>query len=129
MQKERLPCPSPSSILNPSTSSLKSDFDLPQFSVSFNVQNDGIALFLKKASSFPIQNRAVIKSGGLQILPSYNACGPRLLSLEQRRKIDPKEIPSCLIPCLLVVFTRQLENLVTNPAEYACFAGYLAINL
>ena len=25
-----------------------------------------------------------------------------------------KEIPSCLIPCLLVVFTRQLEILVTT---------------
>ena len=30
-----------------------------------------------------------------------------------RRKIEPKEIPSCLIPRLLVVFTRQLEILVT----------------
>ena len=29
------------------------------------------------------------------------------------RKIEPKEIPSCLIPRLLVVFTRQLEILVT----------------
>ena len=29
------------------------------------------------------------------------------------RKIEPKEIPSCLIPCLLVVFTPQLEILVT----------------
>ena len=31
------------------------------------------------------------------------------------RKIEPKEIPSCLIPRLLVVFTRQLEILVTFP--------------
>ena len=31
------------------------------------------------------------------------------------KKIEPKEIPSCLIPCLLVVFTRQLEILVTTP--------------
>ena len=29
------------------------------------------------------------------------------------RKIEPKVIPSCLIPCLLVVFTPQLEILVT----------------
>ena len=28
-------------------------------------------------------------------------------------KKEPKEIPSCLIPRLLVVFTRQLEILVT----------------
>jgi len=33
--------------------------------------------------------------------------------LENRRKIEPKEIPSRLIPRLLVVFTRQLEILVT----------------
>ena len=38
----------------------------------------------------------------------------RLLLLENRRKIEPKEIPSCLIPCLLVVFTLQLEILVTT---------------
>ena len=29
-------------------------------------------------------------------------------------KIEPKETPSCLIPCLLVVFTQQLEILVTS---------------
>ena len=28
-------------------------------------------------------------------------------------KIEPKEIPSCLIPCLLVVRIQQLEILVT----------------
>ena len=39
---------------------------------------------------------------------------PRLLLLENRRKIEPKEIPSCLIPRRLVVFTRQLEILVTT---------------
>ena len=34
--------------------------------------------------------------------PSYYKCGPLLLSQENRRKIEPKEIPSCLIPHLLV---------------------------
>ena len=29
------------------------------------------------------------------------------------KNAEPKEFPSCLIPCLLVVFTRQLEILVT----------------
>ena len=38
----------------------------------------------------------------------------RLLLLDNRRKIEPKEIPSRLIPRLLVVFTRQLEILVTT---------------
>ena len=37
---------------------------------------------------------------------------------ENRRKIEPKEIPSRLTPRLLVVFTRQLEILVTNLAFF-----------
>ena len=50
--------------------------------------------------------------------------GPWLLSQENRRKIEPKEIPSCLIPCLLVLFTGQLEILVTalnlKPEKRTC---------
>ena len=42
----------------------------------------------------------------------------RLLLLENRRKIEPKEIPSRLIARLLVVFTRQLEILVTTLLGY-----------
>jgi len=57
--------------------------------------------------------RAVVKRQGLGISPGYYKCGPRLLSSENRRKIEPKEIPSCFIPCLLVVFTQQFEILVT----------------
>ena len=34
--------------------------------------------------------------------------------MENRRKIEPKQIPSRLIPRLVVVFTRQLEILVTT---------------
>ena len=60
--------------------------------------------------------RAVIKSWGPGISPSYYKCFPHLLSWENRRKIEPKKIPSCLIPYLLVVFTWQLEILVT----YSC---------
>ena len=62
--------------------------------------------------------RAVIKSQGLGISLGYYECGPRLLLLENRRKIEPKEIPCCLIPCLLVVFMRQLEILVTTLHVY-----------
>ena len=57
--------------------------------------------------------RAVIKRWGPGISPGYSEHGPQLLSKENRRKIEPKEIPSCLIPRPLVVFTRQLEILVT----------------
>ena len=60
------------------------------------------------------KTRVVIKSRGPGIFPGYKESGPRLLLLENRRKIDPKEIPSPLIPRLLVVFTRQLEILVTT---------------
>ena len=58
---------------------------------------------------------AVIKRLGLGIFPGCYDCVPRLLSRENRRKIEPKETPCCLISCLLVVFTvRQLEILVTT---------------
>ena len=40
-----LPSPSPSSVLKPSTSPLKSVIDSPQLSGSNNVQDGGIALF------------------------------------------------------------------------------------
>ena len=58
--------------------------------------------------------RVVIKSRGPGIFPAYYKSGPRLLLLEDKRKIESKEIPSRLIPRLLVVFTRQLEILVTT---------------
>ena len=50
----------------------------------------------------------------LGISLGYYKHGPWLLSKENRRKIEPNETPSCLIPCLLVVFTWQLEILVTT---------------
>ena len=43
--------------------------------------------------------------------------GSRLLSLENERKTEPKEIPGCLISRPLVVFTRQLKILVTTLKE------------
>ena len=60
-----------------------------------------------KYQTTSLYSRVVIKSRGPGILP-------RLLLLENGRKIEPKEIPSHLIPRLLVVFTRQLEILVTT---------------
>ena len=59
-------------------------------------------------------DKAVIKSRGPGIFPSYYERGPQLLAKENRRKIEPKEIPSSFIPSLLVVFTQQLEILVTS---------------
>ena len=44
----------------------------------------------------------------------YYERGARQLSKGNRRKIEPKEILSCLISRLIVVFTQQLEILVTT---------------
>ena len=63
---------------------------------------------------FVFYSRVVINSRGLGIFPGYEESGPQLLLLENRRKIEPKEIPSRLIPRLLVVFTGQLEILETT---------------
>ena len=52
---------------------------------------------------------AVIKSRGLGFPPATMNVPPGYF----HRKIEPKEIPSCLIPHILVVFTQQLEILVT----------------
>ena len=41
---------------------------------------------------------------------------PGYFHRKNRRKTEPKEIPSFLIPCLLAVFTRQLKILVTSLA-------------
>ena len=58
--------------------------------------------------------RAVIKRRGPEISPRCYEHGPQLISKENKRKIEPKEIFSCLIPRLLVVFTLQLEIIVTT---------------
>ena len=53
--------------------------------------------------------RAVIKRRGRGFPPAAMDVDPPLLSWENKRKIEPKETPSCFIPNLLVVFTSQLE--------------------
>ena len=58
--------------------------------------------------------RVVFKKWGAGDFPHYYECGPCLLSKENRRKREPEKTPSCLISHLLVVFTRQLEILVTT---------------
>ena len=51
-----------------------------------------------------------LRAGDRRFLPATMSVAPVFLYW----KIEPKEIPSCLIPCLLVVFTWQLEILVTS---------------
>ena len=66
-----------------------------------------------------IQVKAVIKRQGLGIFPGYYEYGPRIvLYQENKRNREPKEIPSCLIPCLLVAFTLNIK-----------FSGLLCWNL
>ena len=56
-----------------------------------------------------------LRAGGLGISSGYYECGPQLLSYENSRKIESKEIPSRLIPAYLcVIFNRQLEILATT---------------
>ena len=43
-----------------------------------------------------------------------------LVAQENKRKIEPKEIPSCLILRLLVVFTRQLEIDPVQTSNFTC---------
>ena len=57
--------------------------------------------------------RAVIKSRVPGIFPGFYGCGPRLLLLESRRNIEPKQIPRWLIPCLLLMYFSQILCLGT----------------
>ena len=47
---------------------------------------------------------STIDKRGPRISPGYYDRSPRLLSNENKRKIEPKEISSCLTPCLIAVF-------------------------
>ena len=61
-----------------------------------------------------VQAGLSLRAGGRGFPPATMSVAPRLLLLENRRKLEPKETPRCLIPHLLVVFTRQLEILTTT---------------
>ena len=58
--------------------------------------------------------------GGLP-LAKYYECGPQLFSKEERRKMEPNKTPRCLILCLVIVCTRQLEILVTTLNQFSKF--------
>ena len=59
--------------------------------------------------------RLSLRGGGWGLpLAPMNVAPSNHISKENRRKIEPKETPSCLISRLLVVFTWQLETLVTT---------------
>ena len=77
-------------------------------------------LQLNKATKRPFKQFEFLYTGlslrvGGRISPGYYVCGPQLLLLENRWKLEPKDIPSCLIPLIkptcLLYFPRQFEIL------------------
>ena len=59
---------------------------------------------LSRAKEWEI-NRAVMKERELGISQATMNAAPGYFHRKNRRKIEPKEIPGCLIPRVLVVFT------------------------
>ena len=59
--------------------------------------------------------------GGRFPLAKYYECDPRLLSKEERRKMEPNETSCCLILYLLIVCTWQLKILVTTLKQFSFF--------
>ena len=54
-------------------------------------------------------------SQGIRISPGYYECGPHgYFHSKIEQKIESEEIPSCLIPPLLVVYAWQLKILVKS---------------
>ena len=113
LSKQMIPCASNAASLNvrESKTVLDSGLGIPnssrlQYSRSFKLnsrfQSPGFRIAQAK-------NRAVIKGGGPGGISSgFHEHNHRPLPLENRRKIEAKEIPNCLIPRLLVVFTWKL---------------------
>ena len=62
--------------------------------------------------------RTVIERQGQGIFPDYYVCDPRLFLNRRNIHVALKEIASSFIPCLLVVFTRQVQILVISLIKY-----------
>ena len=77
--------------------------------------NKCIVILLYQSALFSYPGLS-LRGGGQGFPPATINVTPRLLLLENGRKIEPKVTPSCLIPHLLVVFTQQLGTLGDNPA-------------
>ena len=82
-----------------------------RFKFSARERKGGRELVVKlKYTCNTSRSRAVIKRRGPGISPGYYECFPQLISKENRRKIEPKEIPSCLIPRLLLYLPSNLKS-------------------
>ena len=60
--------------------------------------------------------------------PADMNVGPGYFHWKIEKKIEQIEFANCLIPSLLVVFTRQLEILVTTLVEIPFLGSVLLIN-
>ena len=78
------------------------------FLVIFQLSHDKLYGSLRPLN---VIGRAVITGWGPGISSGFHAYKPRYFHRKTEDKYK-KEIPSCLIPHLLVVFTQQLEILV-----------------
>ena len=69
---------------------------------------------IQDGCGLPITETGLLLRAGGQDFPQLLGMWPQLMSFANRRKIEPEETPSCLIPHLLVIFTQQLKILVTT---------------
>ena len=58
-----------------------------------------------------------LRAGGPGIFPGYYDCVSPATFIGNKRKTEPKELPSCTIPLLLFAYTRRLEVLATALRE------------
>ena len=91
-------------ILSKRKVACKSEYDQFRKSRLSRVPNDGATKYLPDNQLY-ITKQGCQRSGvrGFLQATGYYERGPQLLSKENRRKIDLKEIPSCLILRLLIV--------------------------
>ena len=61
-------------------------------------------------NAFSVLAGLSLRAEGLGISFGYYGCGPHILSYENRRKIESKEIPSRLIPAYLWYLTGNLKS-------------------
>ena len=69
---------------------------------------------IQDGCGLPITETGLLLRAGGQDFPQLLGMWLQLISFANRRKIEPEETPSCLIPHLLVIFTQQLKILVTT---------------
>ena len=61
-----------------------------------------------------MESRLSLRDGDREFPPATMSVAPATFIGKNRRKIEPKDFPSCLIAYLLVVFTQQHKILVTT---------------